>query len=339
MDNSFFKSYAIEDRSYTSFIKREIHAAVIQAQFSPARIGEIDIIVSELTSNLIKHAGGGELLYRIANENNRRIFEIICIDNGKGIGNVPHMMKDGVSTTKTLGQGLGAMQRLSNSFQIYSRENWGTISYLKVVSENGKLRSDANNKLELRALNVPKPGEEVSGDGHHVKRTRRYTSIFFGDGLGHGEQAHAAVMQAIESFDKCTETEPVSIIRYIHSCIKKSRGVVASVAVLDHEEKKWKICGVGNIAVRLYSGLMFKNYLSYNGIVGLNIPGTMTDFEAPCENNQHIIMASDGLRSRWDLTKYSALHKYDLIMQTAILYKDFARRTDDTSVLIGKIII
>lgn len=339
MDNTLFKSYAVEDRSYTSFIKREIHTAVSQTKFSPAKIGEIDIIVSELTSNLIKHAGGGELLYRLTCNNDVFVFEVICIDSGKGIENIAHMMKDGVSTTKTLGQGLGALQRLSNLFQIYSREKWGTISYSKVFSDTKKTTRENNCRLTIQALNVPKPGEEVSGDGHYVKKSRQYTSIFFGDGLGHGEQAHLAVTRAIESFQECPETDPASILRYIHDRIRKTRGVVASVAVLDHQHKTWKICGVGNIAVKLYNGLMFKSYLSYNGIIGLNIPGTMKDFELPCENNQHIIMASDGLRSRWDLTKYSTLYKYDLVVQAAILYKDFARRNDDTSILIGKITI
>lgn len=339
MDNTSFESYKVEDRSYTSFIKREIHNKVSHGCFNPSQIAEIDIIISELTSNLIKHAGSGELLYRLSNDNGISVFEVICIDNGVGMGNVPQMMKDGISTKNTLGQGLGAIRRLSSLFQIYSLEKWGTVAYSKVISQPEQFYKPSKKGLEIRALNIPKTGEQVSGDGFHIKETETNTSIFFGDGLGHGQQAHHAVQQAIESFKNCSEKEPVEILKCIHHDIKKTRGVVGSIAVLDHQNMQWRICGIGNILVRLYSGIVFKNYMSYNGIMGLNIPNSMKNFEAPGENNQYLVMCSDGIRSRWDFARYTALFKYDLTIPAAILYKDFSRRNDDTSVLIGKLTV
>ena len=104
MDNRPFMSYEVEDRSFVSFVKREIHNAALGADFSAVRAAVIDIAVSELTSNIIKHAGKGELLYRFSKENQNPSFEIIAIDHGPGIKDVSHAMKDGVSTTKTLGQ-------------------------------------------------------------------------------------------------------------------------------------------------------------------------------------------------------------------------------------------
>ena len=64
MDNAF-TSYRMEERSYVSYIKREIHQQVARTRFSETQAGEIDIIVSELSSNIIKHAGSGELLFRV----------------------------------------------------------------------------------------------------------------------------------------------------------------------------------------------------------------------------------------------------------------------------------
>src|SRR5687768_3655979 len=105
MDNGLFTSYEIEDRSFIAFIKREIHNIAVHESFSVSRAGIIDIVISELTSNIIKHAGEGELLYRFSQENGRKVFEVICLDNGPGIKDVSHAMKDGVTTTKTLGGG------------------------------------------------------------------------------------------------------------------------------------------------------------------------------------------------------------------------------------------
>src|SRR5688572_8833905 len=122
MDNRPFTSISIEDRSYVAFAKREIHDAAVQASFNATRVGVIDIAVAELTSNIIKHAGDGELLYRFSKEQELSFFEIICVDNGPGIKDISNSMKDGVTTTKTLGNGLGALKRLSDSFHIYSIE-------------------------------------------------------------------------------------------------------------------------------------------------------------------------------------------------------------------------
>ncbi len=112
MDNSIHKVFNAEDRSYFAILKKEIHNLVSAAEFSTKRTGEVDIVVAEMTSNLIKHAGGGELLVKICTEENNTAIEIISIDNGPGIQDPKQMTKDGISTSNTLGQGLGAMQRL-----------------------------------------------------------------------------------------------------------------------------------------------------------------------------------------------------------------------------------
>src|SRR5690349_22606159 len=127
MDNSPFITYRVEDRTYLAFVKREIHNLLVANGFPPGRTGEADIIVSELTSNLTKHADSGELLYKVTNEDENKLFEIYCIDNGPGMNDVKMMMRDGASSTNTLGQGLGSINRLSTLFQVYSMKDWGTV--------------------------------------------------------------------------------------------------------------------------------------------------------------------------------------------------------------------
>ena len=331
-----FTSYSIEDRSFVAFIKRQIHHELLQTRFTKSRVAEIDIIVSELTSNLIKHAGGGEMLYRMQDEEEGPRLEIITIDQGPGIADVHRVMRDGVSTTNTLGQGLGAIQRLSSTFEIYSLPKWGTLTHTVVKSV--KAREKKRTDLEVTAVCVPKPAENVCGDGYYVKRGKDYIKVFLGDGLGHGEHAHEAVMKAIEVMITTQANEPAEIIRQMHAHVRKTRGLVASVAVLNLRAKEWKICGVGNIFTRVYGGILFKHYMAYNGIIGLNIPGTMNDTIIPAEKNQQLIMCSDGLRTRWDVGKYPSILKYDSTLLAAALYKDFNRRTDDSSVFIGKVI-
>jgi hypothetical protein len=63
----------------------------------------------------------------------------------------------------------------------------------------------------------------------------------------------------------------------------------------------------------------------------------MKDSYMEAEKNQQLIMCSDGIRSRWDLTKYPSILKHDPMLLAAALYKDFSRRNDDTSVFIAKV--
>jgi anti-sigma regulatory factor (Ser/Thr protein kinase) len=336
MDNSVFLSYVVEDRSYLSFIKREIHNTVTQAGFSSQRAGEVDIIVSELTSNLIKHATSGELIYRLKEEGNNKAFELFCIDNGPGTNEILRMMKDGTSTSNTLGHGLGAIGRLSDFFQIYSRENWGTVAYSKTYMNTLPHYLPKKTELHIKPIQLCIKGERVCGDGYYIKNTGEETQIFLGDGLGHGPHAHEAVETAIEAFKDHDSSQPIDILRHIHQKVKKTRGLVATIAILNHDSQHWKIGGIGNITTRLYQGVFSKNYMSYNGILGLNIPNTMSDYVVE-EKHQGIIMCTDGIRTRWDLAKYPSILKYDASIIASAIFKDQARRTDDMTVLVGKI--
>lgn len=331
-----FSSVQIEERSIVSYAKREIHFEVVRAAFNEKRIAEIDLIVSEMTSNVMKHAAGGELLYRTSGSGEHCKFEVICIDKGPGMADLTRMMKDGFSTTGTLGQGLGAIERLSTFSQIYSIPGWGTIVYSVVEKQPAKYKKHLGPDLEVRAVCVNKPREQVCGDGYQIKRTDGHVSIFFADGLGHGPEAKAAVDTAGQFFMESEHESPVDIIRGMHEKVRKTRGLVTSVAVFDKAALQWKICGVGNISVRVYTGLDVKNYMSFNGTVGLNIPKSLKDSVFDVGMNQHLIMSSDGLRSRWSISKYPAIFKYDNTILAAALYRDNFRGNDDASVLIAK---
>src|SRR5262245_21122763 len=127
MVNRVHLAFKANDRSYFAILKKEIHALAVSAGFSEPRVGEIDIVVAEMVSNLVKHAGGGQILVRLIEENDVQGIELITMDDGPGMTDISRMMGDGVSTKNTLGHGLGSMKRLSDKFQVYSMKGWGTI--------------------------------------------------------------------------------------------------------------------------------------------------------------------------------------------------------------------
>lgn len=321
----------MEDRSYFAIIKKEIHALAVSAKFSERKIGEIDIVVAELVSNLVKHGHGGQVWVKLIEEHNIQGIEIIGTDNGPGMTDVTRMVADGVSTKNTLGHGLGSMKRLSDVFQVYSQKDWGTVILMRIFEEDIP-RHKKHPLVEVRSIVLPKPGEEECGDGFFYQQSDDYVKVFLGDGLGHGGAAAEAVLKAGEVFSKSTVKDPVEIIREINIGVRKTRGLVGTVAVFEMKESSWMICGVGNVVAKISSPASSKNYNSYNGIIGLNVPNTLKAQMVKHEKGQQLILCSDGLKSRWDSIQYPAIHRYDLSILAATLLKDFARNTDDMSV-------
>jgi anti-sigma regulatory factor (Ser/Thr protein kinase) len=328
--------FKANDRSYFAILKKEIRALAHTLPFNERQIGEIDIVVAEMASNLVKHAGGGQILTKLIRHHDNDGIELISIDNGAGITDINKMVRDGESSKSTLGLGLGAMQRLSDTFQVYSLKNWGTIILCRKYVKGFTLHLKPP-IAEIRSVVVPKPGETKCGDSFFHIENKNHIKLFLADGLGHGVEAARAVQEAGIAFASCQELDPPEILRYINLSVRKTRGLVGMVAIFDIAKKTWEICGVGNITTKINGPTISKNYMSYNGIIGLNLPRTMNSQQIMHEKGQYIIMCSDGLRSRWDTLKYTGILRYDLTLLASSLIKDFTRNTDDASVAICKI--
>jgi anti-sigma regulatory factor (Ser/Thr protein kinase) len=328
-------SFAADDRSYFSLIKKEIHRMATEGGINPARINELDLIVAEMTSNLFKYSNDGELLMGVFPNGGSPYVELISIDNGPGMVNPTRMMQDGISTSNTLGHGLGSMKRLSDTFELYSQIGWGTIVLSRVYSDPEK--SKGTNPIIMRPIVVYKPGEKTSGDGFTYKKTDKYLKMMLADGLGHGPEANKAVNEAANAFRVFPDYSPTETLRFIHNAIKKTRGAVINIVGYDFTRKVWTSAGVGNIAARMFGPVNFKNHMSYNGIVGHNIPNTMNDQEYPVEEFNQVMLCSDGIKTRIEMARYPLMYKYDLTILAAAIYKDHARRNDDMSVVIAKI--
>lgn len=328
--HQFFK---VPDRSYFAIVKREIHTTAVIAGFSERKIGEIDIVVSEICTNLVNHGGGGQILLKLIEEQDIQGVEIIAIDNGEGMSDVNRMMMDGVSTKNTLGQGLGAIKRLSDQFQVFSQKDWGTILLSRIFNERLPYKKA---QVMIHSLLLPKPNETRCGDGVHTIVSNDKIKVLLGDGLGHGPHAETAILKAMEAFENCPSDKPAEILREMHNATKKTRGLVATVAVFDRKSKNWQMCGIGNIITRINSQEGYNAYMPYNGIVGMNIPNTLTERSFLYEPGQYVLMYSDGLKSRTENNRMLPLQRYDCSIMAAALYKDFARLTDDVSVVICK---
>ncbi|HVS98560.1 MAG TPA: anti-sigma regulatory factor [Puia sp.] len=82
---------------------------------------------SELVRNMLKYADGGTVSIEVVSKGRGNGIRLVFSDTGPGISDIPLAMKDGYSTTKSLGLGLPGAKRLVNDFNIVSEVNKGTV--------------------------------------------------------------------------------------------------------------------------------------------------------------------------------------------------------------------
>lgn len=91
--------------------------------------------VSEITRNIVRFAGTGELLIELV-ERPRRGLRIIARDEGPGIPDAAEAQRDGYSTCGGLGIGLPGARRLMDDFEVISAVGEGTtVTMTKWVQE------------------------------------------------------------------------------------------------------------------------------------------------------------------------------------------------------------
>ena len=87
--------------------------------------------ISELARNIISYAGEGEIELNPLRGSNRTGIRIIARDEGPGIRDIPQALRDGFSTSGSLGIGLPGVKRLMDEFAIDSLPGRGTIVTVK----------------------------------------------------------------------------------------------------------------------------------------------------------------------------------------------------------------
>ncbi len=81
---------------------------------------------SELARNLLIYGGGGEVTLLHLQEGMRNGLQVVFADEGPGIPDIEQALKDGFTSGKGMGLGLGGAKRLVNEFDIQSEVNKGT---------------------------------------------------------------------------------------------------------------------------------------------------------------------------------------------------------------------
>lgn len=107
-------------------VRQRVRSWAVDLGFSLVDQTKLVTATSELARNTVDHGGGGECRIEALNEGNRIGLRLTFEDKGPGIEDIELAMKDGYSTSKGLGLGLGGARRLVNEFEIHSKPGEGT---------------------------------------------------------------------------------------------------------------------------------------------------------------------------------------------------------------------
>lgn len=319
---------ALTDSSSVSEARRRGLLLAEKLGFDEVRCGEFALLITEVSRNVLAHAQTGQAILMGVKNSRGSVARVLALDKGPGIADVTSAMRDGYSTNGTMGNGLGAMKRLAGTLEIFTGQS-GTIVLLELGSPA------AQHGLQIAGMAVPYPGERLCGDGWAYHREPARSAILLVDGLGHGILAAEAAEEAIDIFHRRVERTPGEILSHVHDGLKKTRGAVAAVAEIRPGEKILTYAAVGNTAASILSKGNSSSLVSHSGTLGVASP-RIQEFRVEWPDDAILIMHSDGLTSRWDLSGYSGLlSRHPAIIGGALL-RDFRRQRDDASVVVVK---
>jgi serine/threonine-protein kinase RsbT len=106
-------------------------ALAIELDFSTGDATLIATAISELARNIVSYARRGEITLKSVQASSRQGISIIASDSGPGIHDIRQAMRDGFSTSGSLGLGLPGVRRLMDEFEIASEPGRGTIVTVK----------------------------------------------------------------------------------------------------------------------------------------------------------------------------------------------------------------
>jgi anti-sigma regulatory factor (Ser/Thr protein kinase) len=313
--------FVIDDASKVGEARRAAQT-LANFEFSVEVAARVAIVATELANNLLRHAGGGDLLLQTLGSGDHTQLELIALDKGPGMADVAMCMRDGFSTAGTPGTGLGAVRRLADEFDIFSYPGEGTA----VMARFGKPQV-----LKLGAVSLALEGEIDCGDGWRLETGSQGTALMVVDGLGHGTFAAEAATVALDAFSASPFSPPQETIARANSLMSKTRGGAAACALI--RDGLVSYAGLGNISGTLLCAGSSQGLVSQNGTLGMG-QRRVQQFEYRLEPGAMLIMHSDGVSARADLRNRADLTVCHPAVIAGVLYRDHGRARDDATVVV-----
>jgi len=192
----------------------------------------------------------------------------------------------------------------------------------------------AQPSIEWGVSSRPIEGASESGDLHVVVPCTQTVLVAAIDGLGHGAEAAQAARVAAMVLVDHAEEPLIPLMQRCHEELRRTRGVVLSMASLDPRAGTMIWLGVGNVEAALFRADRLSNppkdsLVLRGGVVGYQIP-SLRAAQCKIHAGDVLVFATDGVRS--DFTAYSPLGRNMQEAADAVLAR-YGKHTDDAMVV------
>lgn len=324
----------VQDQSAIAVVRRYAQRLAMRHGWPQLRIDELAIVATEATTNILRYAGKGRVLINAMPEPECNQIVMVFTDRGPGISDMDNMFQDGVSSGDSAGLGLGAIRRLSDSFDIFSGPETGTT--IVCSFSNGDPASGYG--IEAIGLRVCHPNERVCGDNFMLRQTPKATDVLICDGLGHGPEAAEAGQEVLDAVlhSRASNSEPGAVMGEVTEALVGKRGAVGALVHVALPQMTLRYAALGNIATLRVRGDEIKRLPVRDGRIGARATrGYEEDFAL--EPGDLLIMHSDGLRTLRDgFLPQGLLHKSPLMIAGYLLDRAFRGR-DDASIVVLRV--
>lgn len=324
---------SVGEPSQVSLARRSGAEITAALDLDETTAGRVALAITEAGTNLIKHAGGGEVVLRWG-DGARAWVELLALDRGPGMANVARCLEDGFSTSRSPGTGLGALRRLASVFDVYSRPGLGTAVLVRVHAPASRGPAAAGRVVDVESITVAKPGEEVCGDAVAEEPRADGVALLVADGLGHGPGAAEAARAAVAAF-RAGRARPVQRVEVVHQALRATRGAAIAVADVDVQAQVVRYAGLGNIAGRIHAGGAVQHLVSQPGTAG-HLARKIEEYAYRFPAGAVLVMHSDGVSASHDLARYPGLLERHPALVAGVLMRDARRERDDAAVVVAR---
>ena len=325
-------TFKVRDNLDCAAAQRSARQSAETLGFGSTETEEVVLVVAELATNIVKHAGHGVLSITPQQVGEQMGIEIIALDQGPGISDVEQCMVDGYSTSGGLGYGLGTVNRLMDEVEINSSAGTGTHIVCRRWLRDQSPASDHASPWDVGVASRARRSEPHNGDAFVIRRWQEKLLVGVIDGLGHGHLAQQAALAAQRYVQSHYDLPLDKLFAGAGRACRGTRGAVMALARFE-SRGRMSLANFGNIEARAFQPAHRLALNVQRGILGLDERRVVVQ-EHQWLPGSVLVLHSDGLTNRWQWPDFPGLEREPASVIASRLLQQLATRDDDATALV-----
>ncbi len=328
---------AVQGESAIILLRSRLLSVAQRLGFPDVQRENMALVAAEMVSNQIKYTGNkGQIQIW---QQPGATLDILALDYGPGIANLQQAQQDGFSTSRTLGKGLGSIQRLADEAAIYTQTSssphakWTGTAVLARFRPVREARKPGSDPVEIGLFSRALSDDRYNGDRIYLKRDGTALRWLHLDGLGHGEDAQSTTSGLAEHL---LDKDPATALASVDQHLRGTRGAVAVIGEVNFSSGELELLGVGDMHAVIHNHNRLHKVSFAPGVLGQEHKSP-SPFRETFEQRGIILTASDGIRRSWDETSFPGLFNQSPQLIAYVLGNIMGRISDDQSLCVVRI--